>query len=153
MSSIYLPGLVYRIFQAFNIKTNKFKGFDFQSNEVFALKDIIKIQPNVNSLYFVVLIKKVKVKTQYSLCIEQLLKHAREKDSIGKRSKWFLEGGPERIEATNLFREAAAISEYVRRNINLIKLKDLWKPKQRSSSNFQRVCLAFRRKACRNRKT
>ena len=52
MSSIFLPGLVYRIFQVFKIKTSKFKGYDFQRNEVFTLQDIIKIQPHVIFYFF-----------------------------------------------------------------------------------------------------
>jgi hypothetical protein len=41
------------------------------------------------------------------------LKRAREKDRLGKRTKWFLPGGPERAEATELYRQAAVMAEFV----------------------------------------
>ncbi len=53
------------------------------------------------------------MKTIYSLSVELLLTRAREKDEVGKRTKWFLIGGPERVEATELFRKASVICEYV----------------------------------------
>jgi len=55
----------------------------------------------------------MKMKTIYSLSVELLLTRAREKDEVGKRTKWFLIGGPERVEATELFRKASVICEYV----------------------------------------
>ena len=55
----------------------------------------------------------MKIKVKYPLCIDIFLKRAREKDSLGKRSKWFYKGGPEREEATEIFREAAIVSQYV----------------------------------------
>jgi hypothetical protein len=53
------------------------------------------------------------VKNDYSYCIDIALKRAREYDSSGKRSKWFLPGGPERAVATELYRQAAVMSEFV----------------------------------------
>lgn len=55
----------------------------------------------------------MKMKTLYSLSVDFLLTRAREKDQMGKRTKWFLIGGPERAEATELFQKAAVISQYV----------------------------------------
>ncbi len=54
------------------------------------------------------------MRVKYPLSIDLLLAQAREKDQIGRRSKWYLEGSPERVEATGLFREAAVIAEYVK---------------------------------------
>ena len=41
------------------------------------------------------------------------LEAAKLKDSQGKRSQWFMRGGPERDEATELYRLAASICEQV----------------------------------------
>lgn len=50
--------------------------------------------------------------------VEIALKRARLKDMQGTRSKWFMIGGPERAEATELYRQAAIMAEQVTAKIS-----------------------------------
>ena len=82
----------------------------------WGMKDIFLV-------YFILLLLKqftnisafhqTKIKIKYHFSVDIALKRAKERDDVGKRTKWFLPGGPERQEATELYRQAAVISEYV----------------------------------------
>jgi hypothetical protein len=47
----------------------------------------------------------------YPTSLSIVLESARNKDSQGKRSQWYMRGGEERAEATELYRLSASICE------------------------------------------
>jgi len=102
LQSVHLPALIHRTTQIMNLQASKIKGYDLNDDNPFSVSDFKSQQPY-----------HVKMKTLYSLSVDFLLTRAREKDQMGKRTKWFLIGGPERKEATEFYRKAAVISEYI----------------------------------------
>jgi len=102
LQSVHLPALIHRTTQIMNLQASKIKGYDLNDDNPFLVSDFKSQQPY-----------HVKMKTLYSLSVDFLLTRAREKDQMGKRTKWFLIGGPERKEATEFYRKAAVISEYI----------------------------------------
>ena len=46
-------------------------------------------------------------------CVKIALKRARDKDSQGRKKKWYMEGTSERAEATEIFRQACVMAELI----------------------------------------
>ena len=46
----------------------------------------------------------------YPVSVNVVLNLARKADALGKKSRWFMRGGPERVEATALYRLATRLA-------------------------------------------
>jgi len=101
LNKIYLMGLVHSIADKCGFKLEKFKGIDFEAELPFHVRDIASVHPTV------------KYQEATSTEVVELLQRANELDFKGKRSLWYLVGGPERAQATELFREALRLCDYV----------------------------------------
>jgi len=87
-----VPAVILMVIEKLCLKMRRIKGFDFSLPEPFSLTDIVEARP------------LTKIKIKYHFSVDIALKRAKERDDVGKRTKWFLPGGPERQEATELYR-------------------------------------------------
>ena len=101
LQKVHLNGLALRLAEKLNTRIGRLKETDFHSQVPFMLEDIEPLLPVVN----------YDTPTLYS--VEYLLELARKRDSAGKRSVWYMKGGEERKEATDLFRSAVSVAEQV----------------------------------------
>ena len=107
LNKIYMMGLVHSIAHKCGFKLDKYKGVDFESELPFAARDIASVHPVV----------------KYRVCasneVREVLERARELDGKGSRSMWYLTGGLERAQCTELLREALRYCEYVYGNTHI----------------------------------
>eukprot|EP00698_Gefionella_okellyi_P020152 TRINITY_DN6297_c0_g1_i1.p1 TRINITY_DN6297_c0_g1~~TRINITY_DN6297_c0_g1_i1.p1 ORF type:complete len:1269 (+),score=363.22 TRINITY_DN6297_c0_g1_i1:61-3867(+) len=98
---LYCLALAHSIAEKLGISLSKYKGFDFGQQRTFELEDISVVAPKSKHVPFA--------------CHEAdgLLTRAGDLDNKGKRKNWYQTGGPERVEATELFKEAFAVCEFV----------------------------------------
>merc|ERR1719161_1178587 len=94
-------GLVHSVAHNCGFKLVRFKGIDFECELPFCTADIEAVEP------------VVKYEIASSSELKATLQRARELDAKGKRSLWYLRGGPERVQATELYREALRLCEFV----------------------------------------
>lgn len=98
---LYLLALLHSICEKVGIVLRKYRGYDFSQAQPFTVEDIDSVLP--------------RPKAAAPPCdgVEEVLARARETDTRGRRSVWHLPGGPERAEASELFRSATTLAEYV----------------------------------------
>ena len=118
LSKVNMAGLLMSLTQKLRIKLRKSpKEIDFYQvsaetglRNFLTIEDIESITPVVKDY-----IEKQPMLTTmdevFPSSLNILLESARLKDSQGKRSQWHMAGGPERDEATDLFRLASSICE------------------------------------------
>lgn len=107
LNKIYLMGLVHSIADKCGFKLDKHKGVDFEAELPFHVRDIASVYPTV------------KYEEATSTEVVETLQRAQELDAKGRRSMWYLDGGPERAQATELLREALRLCEYVYGSVHM----------------------------------
>ena len=100
-NKVHLLGLFLSIASKLNITMARLRGLNFDIPNCFSLDDMVAIKPAVKYSKFV------------SLEAADVLRRASDLDGKGKRSRWHLPGGPEREEASELYRECLSIVEYI----------------------------------------
>lgn len=98
---IYLVALLHAICSKVGVSLSRYKGYDFGMEAALSLDDITRIQPVCKRPEFV------------SEHVHTLVMQARELDAKGRRKFWYMEGGPERAEATKKLHEAVTMAEFI----------------------------------------
>mgnify|MGYP001111039649 FL=1 len=92
-NKLYMPGLLRNLSSKLGVTMESMTDFNFSEAAPIAPENILSIKP---------IVKPGRTETAPS--VDALLEAARNMDALGKRSKWYLEGGPERAEATEMYR-------------------------------------------------
>ena len=101
IKDIHLPGFLITLCSKLSIKIRNYKGIDISLENPFNYDDIIQVKP------------KVQTQKNYHVSVKAALERARKMDILGRKSKWYLAGGPERVKATEIFRQAVIMSEQI----------------------------------------
>lgn len=99
LKKIHLNSLVLNLCSKLNIQISKVSEISFQSASPFAIEDIIDISPKFKDYY------------KGSVALTLFTKAAITLDEEGKKTAWNIKGGPERDQATELFRSCVNIAD------------------------------------------
>lgn len=117
LSKVHLNPIFKNLVQNLNIELNKdFSSFNFKKSEeqqsLIELDDIKSIRPTVKDYrYFNV--ESDQLAGPFPLSLSLVLKLARQIDQKGKKSQWFMLQGPEREQASKIFRMGARIARNI----------------------------------------
>ena len=115
LTKVHLNSLLANILLKLNIKLSKsIDEIDFAANggKFLTIEDIVFIGPTVKD-YSDVSLPVLSGQDHTPFSLSYVLELAREKDTAGRRSQWYMKGGPERAIATNIYTVAVQIAERV----------------------------------------